>query len=325
MAVTKRTRYEVLRRDNHACRYCGGVAPDVKLTVDHVVPTALGGSDDPGNLVAACWDCNIGKAAGHPDDDTVAQVSHDAVRWATALRTALAAEVQDIRVVEEYRAAFVDAWENWRFNDGEAVVLPSGWRSTVDTWLKLGVPVAVLQHAVTIAMDRQGKIRHRDLFRYMCGVVWRTVDQARERAETGQAVPSPAPLRWSGFRVGPDGCGHCWECLHPEDDDTCRFLAPLADLETDEEPATCDTCGHRNCPWQFAIDDATPDAAYEAHQRGIRWGIRDGVRLARYWQTPILAMFGPPMGTLPTYEPDPNRDPWAPRHTWDDALKVEAS
>lgn len=28
MAVSKRTRYEVLRRDNHACRYCGARAPE---------------------------------------------------------------------------------------------------------------------------------------------------------------------------------------------------------------------------------------------------------------------------------------------------------
>lgn len=35
MPVSKRLRYEVLRRDSHTCRYCGGAAPDVKLTVDH--------------------------------------------------------------------------------------------------------------------------------------------------------------------------------------------------------------------------------------------------------------------------------------------------
>lgn len=38
MAVSKRTRFEVLRRDDHTCRYCGQSAPDVKLTVDHVLP-----------------------------------------------------------------------------------------------------------------------------------------------------------------------------------------------------------------------------------------------------------------------------------------------
>ena len=58
MAITKRTRYEVLKRDNHACRYCGAVAPDVKLQVDHVIPVALGGTDNPDNLVAACVACN---------------------------------------------------------------------------------------------------------------------------------------------------------------------------------------------------------------------------------------------------------------------------
>ena len=40
MAVSKRLRYEVLRRDNHTCRYCGAQAPDVKLTVDNMAPYA---------------------------------------------------------------------------------------------------------------------------------------------------------------------------------------------------------------------------------------------------------------------------------------------
>jgi 5-methylcytosine-specific restriction endonuclease McrA len=40
----------VLRRDGYRCAWCGGTA----TTADHVVPRALGGSDDPANLVAAC-------------------------------------------------------------------------------------------------------------------------------------------------------------------------------------------------------------------------------------------------------------------------------
>ena len=34
MAVSQCTRFEVLRRDAHTCRYCGSSAPDVKLTVE---------------------------------------------------------------------------------------------------------------------------------------------------------------------------------------------------------------------------------------------------------------------------------------------------
>ena len=39
MAVTKRTRYEVMRRDNFTCRYCRST--EGELTVDHVTPVAL--------------------------------------------------------------------------------------------------------------------------------------------------------------------------------------------------------------------------------------------------------------------------------------------
>ena len=66
MAVTKRTRFEVLRRDGNRCRYCGASAADSPLTIDHVLPTALGGTDDPSNLVAACKDCNTAKKSSLP-------------------------------------------------------------------------------------------------------------------------------------------------------------------------------------------------------------------------------------------------------------------
>ncbi len=41
-------------------------APDVEITVDHVVPVALGGSDEPSNLAAACDACNGGKTLLKP-------------------------------------------------------------------------------------------------------------------------------------------------------------------------------------------------------------------------------------------------------------------
>lgn len=86
MAVSKRLRYEILRRDNHACRYCGAAAPDVKLNVDHVIPTSLGGSDKPENLVAACADCNGGKTSSLPDAMSVADVDQETFRQAADLK-----------------------------------------------------------------------------------------------------------------------------------------------------------------------------------------------------------------------------------------------
>lgn len=54
-------RWQILKRDEFTCQYCGQHAPNVILHVDHRLPRAAGGSDHPDNLVTACAACNIGK------------------------------------------------------------------------------------------------------------------------------------------------------------------------------------------------------------------------------------------------------------------------
>lgn len=63
MALSVRTRFEVFKRDQFCCQYCGRKSPEVVLEVDHIVPVSSGGSDYPINLITSCWDCNRGKAA----------------------------------------------------------------------------------------------------------------------------------------------------------------------------------------------------------------------------------------------------------------------
>ena len=58
----KRLRFEVFERDKFTCQYCGKQPPDVMLHVDHIIPRAAGGSNDPENLRTSCMACNIGKA-----------------------------------------------------------------------------------------------------------------------------------------------------------------------------------------------------------------------------------------------------------------------
>jgi hypothetical protein len=56
-------RFEIFRRDNFTCQYCGRKAPEVRLQVDHIVAWSRGGSNDISNLVTSCVECNIGKGA----------------------------------------------------------------------------------------------------------------------------------------------------------------------------------------------------------------------------------------------------------------------
>src|SRR5207244_13344256 len=54
--VLKKTRKEVLVRDDHTCQYCGKRGHD--LTLDHVIPRHRGGQHTWENVVAACKGCN---------------------------------------------------------------------------------------------------------------------------------------------------------------------------------------------------------------------------------------------------------------------------
>lgn len=61
--ISKGKRFEIFKRDNWTCRYCGAQPPGVVLHVDHVIPLAGGGTDEEENLVTSCQPCNIGKGA----------------------------------------------------------------------------------------------------------------------------------------------------------------------------------------------------------------------------------------------------------------------
>lgn len=59
--VSSGQRFNILKRDNFTCRYCGKRASQTELHVDHIRPRTQGGTDHPSNLVTACADCNSGK------------------------------------------------------------------------------------------------------------------------------------------------------------------------------------------------------------------------------------------------------------------------
>jgi 5-methylcytosine-specific restriction endonuclease McrA len=56
-------RREVLRRDKHACQYCGSTK---QLTLDHVIPRSKGGKHSWDNVVIACEQCNSRKGDRTP-------------------------------------------------------------------------------------------------------------------------------------------------------------------------------------------------------------------------------------------------------------------
>lgn len=61
--ISKKTRFDVFKRDSFTCQYCGAHPPGTILHVDHINPVAEGGGNDIDNLITACEPCNLGKGA----------------------------------------------------------------------------------------------------------------------------------------------------------------------------------------------------------------------------------------------------------------------
>lgn len=188
MPVSRRLRFEILRRDGHTCRYCGAKAPDVALTVDHVIPIALGGGDDPTNLVTACSDCNSGKASASPDDQLIADVDAAALLWQHAIHRATEQRRAELIYLDEVLTWFDTIWRSWFIKDrqdphaeaGDPIPRDENWRDSIERFLAQGLEPADLQRLIEISMQSKAPIDN--TWRYFCACCWNEIARRQELA-----------------------------------------------------------------------------------------------------------------------------------------------
>lgn len=113
--LSKRTRFEIFKRDGFACRYCGRSPAAAPLHVDHVVPVAAGGHSQPENLVTACDDCNLGKSSVPLDDIKLRTVNRESLKRQRDHAEQIAAFLQHEKAIQGERQKVSDmlanAWE----------------------------------------------------------------------------------------------------------------------------------------------------------------------------------------------------------------------
>jgi hypothetical protein len=173
--LSRRTRFEVLKRDGFRCVYCGATPQDQPLQVDHVVAVANGGTDDPANLVTACQPCNGGKSAVPLEERRLKSglTADEAREHAEQIRGYLDAQRQVAaareEVVEELRARWEELISNGTTPQERGVM-----RTMLNEF-----SFADLVGAMEIAAGRfapcESGYAATSAFKYFCGIVrrWR--------------------------------------------------------------------------------------------------------------------------------------------------------
>lgn len=180
MAISKRLRFEVMRRDEFRCYYCGtrGNETGSGLTIDHVVPVALGGTDDPENLVSACGDCNSGKTSTTADAALIAEVDQATAIAKAARALAVDAIEGDLAAEAEFRA---DVWDGWGDYAPSYMREPDDLDRYIDAWFKEGVPMLAILKAFRVAWDNRD-VPKSSKVAYAGGVIRNIMRDAEDRS-----------------------------------------------------------------------------------------------------------------------------------------------
>lgn len=176
VAIGKKARFEVFKRDGFRCIYCGNSPPKVLLHVDHVHPVCKGGDNDADNLVTACDACNLGKGG----------IELSAIPPTIEEKTTI------LREREEQVAAFNEAvlekqqrredtiWEvaNVFLRDWNETAFRRDWFASI-SYFSDRLDLEQLVDAAWSSIEK-GFSKDRT-FRYFCGICWRLI-----REEDGQ-------------------------------------------------------------------------------------------------------------------------------------------
>ena len=176
VGLSKKTRFEVFKRDAFTCQYCGSHPPTVILHVDHIIAVIEGGKNDMDNLITACEACNQGKG----------RRALSAIPVALSERAASIAEKEEqIRGYAEIalakRARIEDqAWdvaEMFMDHFNTDKIRLDSIKSIKHFVDKLGVVDVMESMDVATA---QGPRSEWGLFKYFCAICWRKIREIEE-------------------------------------------------------------------------------------------------------------------------------------------------
>ena len=178
MALSKKIRFEVFKRDSFQCCYCGRKPPEVVLECDHITPKSKCGEDDIDNLITACFDCNRGKGATELN-----QVP-------PGVKEKLMLQRERQEQLDEYNSFLQQAklklYENveecaFYFEyccDCEMKLTDAFKYTTLKNFCRK-LAIEEIKEAMDIAEEKFGTIGTEDAVKYFCGICWKKIRGGR--------------------------------------------------------------------------------------------------------------------------------------------------
>ena len=172
MAISKKIRFEVFKRDGFKCAYCGKEPPAVILEVDHIDPKSKGGKDDINNYITACFDCNRGKR-NIPLDKIPAQIQENVevliekeLQLKEYRKFIAKIEKRVQRDIDDIDKIYTDHYEKWSFSDQFRNV-------SLRRFLQL-LPKHLIIESLQIAISKWPNNENK-VIPYFCAICWNKI------------------------------------------------------------------------------------------------------------------------------------------------------
>lgn len=188
--MSKKIRFEIFRRDNFTCQYCGRRTPEVVLELDHIIPKSKGGKDEMQNYITACFDCNRGKGARVLSTPVFRDDLKNDVENLKEKNKQLKEYYRLIAEIEEYEAINVQEilryftqqiGGKWSINERSHVTIKYFLRKLSISEIKYAIDRTLLKFHDT-DLDEEGHAY--GFFKYFCAICHNMIKENEKKCQT---------------------------------------------------------------------------------------------------------------------------------------------
>lgn len=170
-----RIRFDVFKRDNFTCQYCGKTPPNAILEIDHINPRSNNGENDMSNLITSCFECNRGK--GKNKLTAIPKTLYETAQIKAEKEKQLVAYNKLLLLIDKRLDKSIERFYEHMDDIGARQGKEDFKRSCLRTFFERLPEVEVIA-AFDISWDRfliQGTYDSWRLYKYFCGICWNKI------------------------------------------------------------------------------------------------------------------------------------------------------